>query len=669
MRLRSVLAGFISTVLALPIAAQQAPDPASTPAPVAPTRVEAQAAPAAPVDSSPSLTRDDLESWLDGFMPYALERGDVAGSVVVVVKNGKVLFEKGYGYSDVAKRKPVDPERTLFRPGSVSKLFTWTAVMQLVEQGKIDLDADVNKYLDFEIPPRDGKPFTMRNIMTHTSGLEEALRALIISDPKDLEPLGPTLKFRIPSRIFAPGGTPAYSNYATALAGYIVERVSGQSFDDYLDQHIFAPLEMKHSSFRQPLPGPLLAMMSNGYKLGSDEKPKAYEFINMAPAGSLAATGADMGRFMIAHLQLGAYGNARILRPETATQMHTSAGKSIPPLNRMVLGFYETNINGHRSISHGGDTQWFHSYLHLFPDDGVGLYVSMNSGGKEGAAGAIRTALFHKFANRYLPGPLPEGKVDAKTAKLHAEQISGHYENSRRRETGFMALAYLPGQVKVVVNEDGTISVPALTGLNDQPKKWREIAPYVWRDIAGADRIAAEVVDGRVTRFSTDSFSPFMVFERPIWSRNAAWIVPALIASLAALLLTVLAWPVSAMVRRHYRVPYALKGADARAHLWVRLAATAVLAAMLAALVRVGMMLTNLELMVPGNDWVILVLRLVNLVVLPVGAAIATWNAWEVLRSKRRLLAKLWSIVLALSCLFLLWLAVAYDVVGYNAAY
>ncbi len=332
MRLFSVLAGFLSTVLALPIAAQETPEGPSTPLSAAQSPAGAPAAPAELPDRTPALSRPDLEAWLDGFMPYALERGDIAGSVVVVVKDGKILFEKGYGYSDVAKRKPVDPGSTLFRPGSVSKLFTWTAVMQQVEQGKIDLDGDVNKYLDFEIPPLDGKPVTMRNIMTHTSGLEEVLRGLILSDPKEIASLGATVKSQIPSRIFAPGTMPSYSNYATALAGYIVERVSGQSFDDYLDQHIFAPLDMKHSSFRQPLPATLLPLVSKGYKLGSDDKPKPYEFINMAPAGSLASTGTDMGRFMIAHLQLGAYGTGRILRAETASRMHTSAQTSIGPL-------------------------------------------------------------------------------------------------------------------------------------------------------------------------------------------------------------------------------------------------------------------------------------------------------------------------------------------------
>src|ERR1700753_825498 len=125
------------------------------------------------------LTANDLNSWLDGYLPYALHTGDIAGAVVVVVKDGQVLSERGYGYSDVEARKPVDPKLTLFRPGSTSKLFTWTAVMQQVEQGHIDLDQDVNTYLDFKIPPYQGRPITMRQIMTHTAGFEEALSGLM----------------------------------------------------------------------------------------------------------------------------------------------------------------------------------------------------------------------------------------------------------------------------------------------------------------------------------------------------------------------------------------------------------------------------------------------------------------------------------------------------------
>lgn len=668
-RPRPLFWALLSLALVLPAAAAP-PGQVPTPAPT-PTLPDAPAtAVQPPVPANERLTAADLEAWLDGFMPYALEQTDVAGSVVVVVKDGQVLLQKGYGYSDLATRKPVDAETTLFRPGSVSKLFTWTAVMQMVEQGKLDLDRDVNTYLDFTIPPYQGKPVTMRNIMTHTSGMEEVIRGLIANTEKDLAPLDATLKHWIPERVYAPGSTPAYSNYATALAGYIVERLSGEPFDEYVDRHILQPLDMRHSSFSQPLPRHLQPMVSKGYKRASEGEAQPYEYINLAPAGSLAATGADMGKFMIAHLRNGAYGDTRILREDTARLMHGTGQDSIKPLNRMMLGFYETTTNGHRAIAHGGDTQWFHSDLQLFPDDGIGIFVSTNSAGKDGSARLIRDGLVTGFANRYLPGPANAEKgIDAATAKEHAQLIAGAYNSSRRADSNFMNLVYMLGQTKVIANEDGTISVPMLAGYSGAPKKWREISPFVWQDTNGGDRLAAEVVDGRVVRFSAEPIAAIMVFQRAAWWQTPAVFLTLLVGSLAVLLLTVVAWPVSALVRRHYGVRYPLMGTEARAHRWIRIASLAVLVSMGAMIGMVFAMMSDLSMMSPDKDGMVVALRSITTLVLPVGAAIALWNAWTVLRGRRSWWAKAWSIVLAAACLALLWIAIATHLVGFTANY
>src|SRR3984957_14488652 len=199
------------------LAGAQGPAPAT---PASPPQQDVKAAPITPTEPNTArqLTKEDVDAWLDGYMPYALATGDIAGAVVAVVKDGQIVTERGYGYSDVENKKPVDPKLTLFRPGSVSKLFTWTAVMQLGEQGKLDLDADVNKSLDFQIPPRDGKPITLRNIMQHTSGFEEQIKYIITEDPN-----GPgfeeLVKRWTPTRVFDAGTTPAYSNYATSVDG------------------------------------------------------------------------------------------------------------------------------------------------------------------------------------------------------------------------------------------------------------------------------------------------------------------------------------------------------------------------------------------------------------------------------------------------------------------
>ena len=614
-----------------------------------------------------SLTADDLRAWLDGFVPIAIQQGDIAGAVVVVVKNGETVAQVGYGYSDVEAGKPVDPEHTLFRVGSVSKLFTWTAVMQLVEQGKLDLDTDVNKYLDFQIPPREGQPITLRNIMTHTAGFEERLVGLIGVDGDPVAPLGEFLKRYIPARIFPPGETPAYSNYATAVAGYIVARVSGETYDDYIDRHLFGPLQMQESTFRQPLPERFRAGLAKAYAVAS-LPPKPIEIIGPAPAGSLTTTGADMAHFMVAHLQNGRYGEVQILKPETAEYMHTTALTILPRVNRMVLGFYEDNYDSQRVIAHGGDTQWFHSDLHLFIDAGVGLFVAFNSVGKDGAVQPVRSKLFHEFTDRYFPGATATGSVDEQTAAEHAHMIAGGYSASRRVETNFMSLLNLFGEAKVSANPDGTISVSAVVSPSGVPGKWREIAPFIWREEGGKDLLSGRVVDGRVTRFSFGELSPFEMYDRTEGWKSAYWLVPLLVGSLVALVLNSLAWPVSALTRRHYRVAYALSRPEASGHRLVRIAGLVAAVVFLGWIATIFSMVSDLDLIAKLGGLVV-VLRILSPLVFVGSAAVGVWWAWVVFGGQRRWFAKAWAGVLAASLLVLLWVAVSFHFISFHGGF
>lgn len=208
--------------------------------------------------------RAELEAFLDGVVAAELAEKHVAGATVAIVKNGALFFAKGYGYADLEKRRPVIAEQTLFRIGSVSKLFTWTAAMQLAEQGKLDLNADVNQYLDFKIPATYPEPITLQHLMTHTAGFEEDPRELIGDDPAQLRSMANWLPRRMPGRVRPPGVYAAYSNWATGLAGYIVQRVSGESFEDYIEKHILHPLGMTRTSTRQPLEASLSGDMSQG---------------------------------------------------------------------------------------------------------------------------------------------------------------------------------------------------------------------------------------------------------------------------------------------------------------------------------------------------------------------------------------------------------------------
>jgi CubicO group peptidase (beta-lactamase class C family) len=613
-----------------------------------------------------ALTADDVNAWLDGYMPYALHTGDIAGAVVAVVKDGQILTERGYGYSDVAKCAPVDPKLTLFRPGSVSKLVTWTAVMQLVEQGKIDLDADVNRYLDFKIPARDGKPVTMRNLMQHVAGFEEQAKNIMSEDPK-----GPSyealLKQWVPERVFAPGTTPAYSNYGASLAGYIVQRVSGETFDDYLDKHIFEPLDMKHSTFRQPLPGDLVPLMSKGYELASDE-PHVFEIVGPAPAGSLSSPAEDMAHFMIAHLQNGEYHGNRILRAETAEMMHNSPLTMLPPLNRMELGFFETNINGREVIGHLGDTQYFHTSLHLFLKENVGFYVSFNSPGKAGAAGSLRNALFQDFADRYFPGNETDSRVDDKTAAGHAALLKGRWANSRGSRSNFVAVVGLIDQTKAGVNAKGELVLP-FPGLNTKPRHWVEISPFLWRDTGGHDLLTAKVVDGKAVRFSFDELSPFMVFERVPWYQNSAWLLPLLCASLAALLITGLTWPIAAVVRRRYGATLALDPKSLRAFRWSKVAALVLFAALATWALTVTLMLKDINNLSSKFDSTVRFAQIFGIVAFIGGFGVMLWHLWTVWSGVRRWPAKVWSIVLVVAAFIVLWVAFAFNLIGFGLYY
>ncbi len=606
------------------------------------------------------LTAQDVEAFFDGLVPLQLAKDDIAGATIAVVKDGKVLFARGYGFADVEKRKPVSAEKTLFRPGSVSKLFTWTAVMQLVEQGKLDLDRDVNSYLDFKIPEAYGKPITLKDLLAHTPGFEDQVKDLFTTGSESTT-LAQYVKNRIPAQIFPPGTTPAYSNYGAALAGYVVERVSGQPFPQYVETHIFKPLGMANSTFVQPLPPGLSANMSNGYKLGSD-KPQEFEVVGPEPAGSLSSTAADMARFIIAHLQEGQLGEARILRPETARLMHSRLFALDDAANGMAHGFYEESRNGRRIIGHAGDTICFHSDLHLVLGTGVGLFISYNSGGK--GETSPRTMLWKAFLDRYFPYTPPSTTAFA-GAQEEAKAVSGSYMLSRRNDRSFLRAAALVGEAKVVPVGEGIIEIEALKGPNGKPTRWQAVAPGTFREVNGQDTLIFKPdQNGRMQLILT---YPFFVFQRVGLWENQSVLQPVLVISLLIMLLTLLLWPVAALVRRHYGRKLELTPGERRLRITVRLvfALNLIFLAALTGLVTYGF--THLEVFSDrGVKWFYLIQGVGLLGAL--GTPLVLYNATIAWANRQKSIwIKLQATVLALAALGLLWFAVAGNLLNFNS--
>jgi len=654
--LAAMLAGAVAAWPA--ISQQRAPLTPAVPQTAAPV------APAAPVQSpstTPVLDAADVGAWLDGYFPAALKQGKIAGAQVVVVKDGQILFKKGYGYADVAAKTPMDPDRSLMRIGSTSKLFTWTAVMQLVEQGKIDLNADVNRYLDFKITPKSGRAITMNDLMRHRGGFEEGLKDVLETDPKRLKTNEAYLKENQRPMLFPAGEVPAYSNYGTSLAGYIVQRVSGEPFDDYIDRHILAPLQMEHTTFRQPLPAKLAGDASKGYTQ-SDVAPNAFELITTAPAGSVSATASDMAHFMIAHLQGGRFGEGQILRPETAALMHSPAVQPPAGFDSMAHGFFHGHRNGQLTIGHGGDTVVFHTDMNLLPEKGVGIFVSFNSRGENGAVYGARSRLFDLFMDRYFPAAEPKDPPAIAGAAGHAQAIAGRYESSRRVESGFIALFYLIQQEQVAANADGTISLGSVEG-----KTFREIEPNLWREVGGTRQLLVSEVGGR--RTIVDSTDPTSVLQAVPLARNS--MLNTLIAALSILVLLVtgLVWPIGAWLRRSYKLPPATTGRPALAQRLTRVGAVADIAYLVGWYTVLAPLLeTRLDVYNGGLDGTIRMLQLAAIVPLA-AAAVGLWNMWLTVRADRGWGAKLSSVIVAAALLGIVWFAWMGNLIGFNLNY
>jgi CubicO group peptidase (beta-lactamase class C family) len=661
---RLLAAAFAVTTLAAASPPKSPELPKSAPAPSGPVVSPTPTAPGAlPVGVHP-LDASDLKAWLDGLLPYAMKTGDIAGAVIAVVKDGKVLFEQGYGYADVEKHIPMDPDKTLVRPGSTSKLFTWTAVMQLIEQGKIDLDRNVDDYLDFKVSPPKGAPITMRDLMNHKAGFEEGLKDILAKDPEKLPSTEAYLKEHPRPLLFRPGEVPAYSNYGCALAGYIVQRVSGEPFERYVEQHILLPLGMRQSTFDQPLPERFSKDLSRGYRTASSES-QPYELIITRPAGGMTTTAADMTHFMLAHLQQGRFGDYDLLSRQTTQLMHTPSETSLPGFSTMAHGFFFDEKNGHTVIGHGGDTVFFHTELDLLPEDGVGIFYNFNSRGREGAVYGLRKALFDQFVDRYFPpGTPPSDPPALPSAVSDAQKIAGHYEESRRVEHGFLSVFYLLQQTAISAKADGTIGAPKV--LEPGEATFREVGPDLWREVGGTRELALRTVSGIKTVI--DSEEPISVLHPVPFLRSASLNLTILGASLAILVLTAVLSPVTAILRRRYGRPAASEEVR-RFRRWIGAVVILDLLYVIAWIMLLQPVLsTSLWVYSWRLDPVVRALQILGLLVIA-ASLVGLWALWRNSRLQSSRIVWVRNVALAAAMLGIVWIGVVGRLMSFNLNY
>lgn len=413
-----------------------------------------------------------LSDFVDGVLAEQIVKREVAGAVITVVHKGHVLFARGYGFADIDKRTAVDPQHTLFRPGSVSKLFTWTALMQQVEVGKVDLDAPVEQYLDFKLPANQFKPIRVRDLMSHSAGFGDQ-SDIFVKSQAELIGFRNWMKANPAMRVREPGVEISYSNYGAALAGYIVEQVSGEPFDAYVERHIFGPLGMHDTTFREPLPPRLAGRVANGYKVVDGRfLAKGFEFVgNIGPAGSSSSTATDMARYIVAMLNGGASDSARILRPESVRLLERDAFKNAPDLPGFAHGFMVFREQRPRMVEHGGNLVDQHSYLLLAPEADFGFFVSFTGGAESSDA---RTELVSAIIGRLFPQTPAARWEGAKTNAPMGAYRTNRRDYSKPADSKYDVIASTAGPHGLTIRRAGEESY------------WEQIGPNLFEEVTGA---------------------------------------------------------------------------------------------------------------------------------------------------------------------------------------
>jgi len=411
------------------------------------------------------------------------------------------------------------------------------------------MDDDVNQYLDlFQIKDTYPEPVTFAHLLTHTGGFDEREAGIWVEDMSKVMPLGEYLAAAMPPRVRPPGQVTQYSNHGMALAGYLVEVISGVPYAEYIKQNIFQPLGMHRSTFRQPIPPDLAPDLAVGYKyLLGRTVPLPAKYSNIVPAGMFHVTATDIARFMLAHLQNGRYdegelGSHRILQEDTAQEMHRQQFTNDPRLPGFAYGFMEHLQNDRRALWHTGTSSTHHSLLFLLPDDDVGLFMSVNLLDRR-----VSHDLMEAFMDHYYPAltesPTPQPPADFQD---RAGRFTGAYRVNRHAHSTPEKMSQLGRDVRVTTAGDGTLTVH----LSGQTTQWVESEPLLFQRVGGGDYLAFEGDEqGRITHMFLGS-QPYVSYESLAWYETSAVHLGLLGFTALFFLSAILAGPARYIIRR-----------------------------------------------------------------------------------------------------------------------
>ncbi len=471
-----------------------------------------------------------IQRFVDGVVERSIVERETAGATVALVANGRLLMVKGYGLADVSRGTPVAGRVSQFRIGSITKVLTWISVLQQVEAGNLDLDADLNTYLqDFAVPRAFSETVTLRHLMTHTAGFEDNLIGLFVSGPRQMGTLAEELRRGMPRRIYPPGQLAGYSNYGAGLAGHIVARVAGTDWHDYVEDNVLRPLSMSDTTTRQPVSEAIEASRARGYTVTADGfEEQGFVYIPLAPAGSGTATALDMARLMVELLNPA---GTSVLSAASKTQLMSGAFIAAPEVNGMTLGMYEMTRGGTRAVGHAGNTLLFDSLMVLWPEERMGLFVAANTMGGTAVTETLAATLADELG---FTGAEP-ALEDVGSARSYA----GTYVTARRNLSNFTKIMALLNTVTITVDEQaGTLWVQ--DGAGRRP--FKQLADGVYQHVNGVERIVFQ--DGAEPKLYF-SDQPMFAFLRLDTSESFGVTLGVLLAWSVLALGVIVLWPIA----------------------------------------------------------------------------------------------------------------------------
>jgi len=464
----------------------------------------------APTSAARAVDAADLGAYVDGVVEGYMRRLGIAGATVAVVDAQGALLLRGYGIAGLNPERRVDPARTLFRIGSTSKTFTYLQALMLIDAGKLDLDAPVNRYLPNEVrlPDDDYAPVLVRHLLTHTAGFEDsALGHLFAKTPQDVVSLADYVRRHRPMRVREPGTHAVYSNYSVALLGVLVQAVSGTPFETLAERDLFAPMGMHHTTFREPLgdgnprnvDARFKGLWSDGFeRTGGGFATQDFEYISsIAPAGAVSSNAADMARYMTMLVNRGQLDGRQIVPASAFARLEGAPlFSTAPEATGFAYGFFRKRYGQVQSLEHGGATLMFHTNMVAVPELGLGIFVSTNTGTGVDLVKELPALVLERYFPRARAAALP---APPKDFALRGKQYVGAYLNERRAYHGFEKLL-LSSAAQIGLTDDGYLT---LTAGNDT-SRWVEDKPNVFRAVNGSGRLVFLTdQDGEVTGFVT----------------------------------------------------------------------------------------------------------------------------------------------------------------------